>query len=638
MDVRKTELASGDVTVIEVLREGLEPWSFAPFEDQRAHIHVIDDRFIVALGSPRPRRTPRVGVFDAHLQSTVAMIRSPGLNHLRGFACSTAHRAVFFPDSSGAPHPQAPGFPALDGIRRIDLDSGESRFILVGRDFHVSEVIARADGAIVCIGAGKQVALLDPGTGMIERSEAAGAVQTFQGDYKLMRLGWFSPDGAWALSAHLGSVVTHDPSLLSRWLPGRAETAHPDLVGAKKGRLYGVSLDLYQLAPLRNERRLILRYLPAPSAELGETLDHLAARQDWRFWDGRSQMFFTKSMTAEEARAYYPKKPPEQEAAAFLTGVEAIEWDGDSGGFVVTFMDGLRRHSTLDGQVGPLLPAIPKPKYVMGSIRLPPSPSEKAVERIRRDLVDRATVRVVLRDYSASGFAQAIGDMADRMEAGLANLVFNDALQFVVLDGRKRLREKRFFKLVRDQPDDTSSAIIQPLRRLMESYGKQAVQRDSSLPLVSDFSEESAPAALSHAALALAELDPLSFEVLRPWFESVDQEHDHFAAEKVLPAVMKRAGFSSRASNRFGLWFLMHQWQTASYDPFALGIIEAARELFDPAAFAAAIVEEARSFTNFDGFKDSDTSPEQHRIELIAAGLEVSRPWDVAVSRELALR
>ena len=634
MDVRKIELASGDVTVVEVLREGHEPWSFAPFDDQRAHIDFINDRYIVALGSPRGRRAPRVGIFDAHLRSRVAVVSSPGLNYLRGFACSKTHRAVFFPDSSGARSVNAPAVPAIDGVTRIDLDSGEARFILVAPDFYVSKVVARADGGVVCIGVGRRVAALDPETDTIELSEAAGPVATIGGDFKVFQLRWFSPDGVWALSAHLGSVVVHDPSLLDRLLPGRAGAVHPDLGGART-RTYGLCLDLHQLAPLQYERRLVLRHLPAPSEALGKTLDRYVGLQDWRSWDGRSHLSFATPMTTEERRANYGRATPEQEALAFLTGVEAIEWDADSRGFTATFKDGRRRHSNLEGRVGPLMPAIPKPKYVMGSIDLPPRPSDEAIERVQRGLADRATVRFVLQDATASGLARTVADMADRMEAGLGQLLFNDALQFVVLDGRKRLNEKRFFKLVREQSGEAGSRIVAPLRRLIESYGKQASERGTGLPLVSDFSKESAPAALSEAALALAELDPSSFDVLRGWFESVDQEHDGFAAEKVLPAIRKRSGFDELASNRFGLWFLMYQWQTASYDPFELGIVDSARTLFEPAAFAAALIEEARTFNSFDGFKDNDASPEQHRVELVAGALDPSQSWDGAVLRAL---
>lgn len=635
MDVRHFDLLPGDVTVVEALPEGREPWGFAPFDDQCAVINLVDDRFIVALGKARGRRLPRVGVFDVEERTVVATVQSAAFQYLSGFAFSSKHRAVFIPDSSGERLDDTPSALLRDGLRRIDVDTGIHRFIPLAPGFFISDIVARSDGAIVCNGNGERIAVLHPEDDSVEVSEATGFIRTFQKSQTVFKLRWFSPDGYWALRAHLGSVVTHDPSLLERLFPGRAKAVHPDLAGIK-GRAYGVSLDLYRLDPFRHRRRLVLRYQPTPSPSLGRVLDYYADRQDWRTWDGRSQLFFTEEMTAEDRKKYQIRKSPEQAAVSFLTGVEAVTWDADSLGFVATFTDGQTRHVTIDGQMGPLQPAVPEPKYVMGSLTPRPLPSEQAISRVRRDIADRATVRVPLHEASPAGLATAVSEMADRMEAGLADLVFNDAVQFVVVDGRRRLNDKRFFDLVRALPAEERQAIIPPLRRLLESYGRQVAQRDSIIPIKSGFTGETAEhAALSQAALMLAQLDPRSFEVLRGWFESVDQEHDYFAAEKVLPAIRKRVGFDDLATVRFGLWFLMYQWQTTSYALSKLGIIEAARGLFDPPSFAAAVTEEAQKFSSFDGFKDSDTSDVEHRIGIIVSILDVVRPWDQAASQML---
>jgi hypothetical protein len=232
--------------------------------------------------------------------------------------------------------------------------------------------------------------------------------------------------------------------------------------------------------------------------------------------------------------------------------------------------------------------------------------------------------------------------MARRVESGLANVLFRDVLEFrYKLRGErtKGIDEVAFFKLVRALPEWEWSAFVPPLRRLMESYGRQATKHKctGNYWVTGGGEPEHWRAALSEAALTLAEFDPNAFEVLRDWFQTDDQEHDNFPANSVFPAIARRSGFATPDAARFGVWFYIYQWQSVFFDPGGLGLLEACKRHWKAEQFAQVAAEEARRVSERDGPSPSGFSydPAATMLGRLVSG---SSSWKITARRALETR
>lgn len=589
MQIAAFNLYPEDLTAVEIdTGDGRPPWAFLPFEDQRAELFPLSGSLILAVGNDR-----RYAVFDGDARRKRVEI-VVAQRHSKSWTWSETRRVLYVADSDGVVS-QHTGQKRMNGVREVSLD-GIDRFHPFTPEFHVSGLFIRDDGCVLSENL-KEIGVLDPASGAVTISEVEGFVFSLE-HMRLVGLKWFSPDGRWGLKAHLGSVVRRE-GVKAGWPWRRAPALeHPDLK-ADGLRRYGWALDLCTLDPVKVERRLVMRYRTAEelfSNRYGDAsanqarIDALADQRDYRAWNGRDRLLILNAPSEDNA-AYEAGKPLDALVAnVLLRPIRDVEWDADSRGFTVVV--GLeQRHVSLTGEVGPLSPST----WAEPAWRSDPLPSEKALKTLRKHIRERTVQRLALLDLSAASLRDGVRAMADRLGAGLENILFRDVLQFRFKVGGKTIGEKAFFDAIRALPEAEAQPLLADLRRLIASFGEQA--RGHVLTAGESINaggpSETQHVALADAALALAELDPVSFEVLRGWFEQVDQEHDMFAVENVFPAIARKTGFTTPDAVRFGLWFFLHQWQTTPYDFADFPILAGARALWTPAEFARVALDEA---------------------------------------------
>jgi len=574
-----------NLTVVEIETGQGKPWAFLPFEDQKADMAFLDDGLVLAIGEDRG-----YAVFDCATRRRLTLSEVAERGSKAWAFCK--HRKVLFVADGDGSLVEGYTWRRMNGVREIPLNGDPERFHLIASDFLVSQMVVRYDGRIVVEGSGR-VGVLDTRTGDVSLSRAE--------DFKfsiphmaLTRLRWLSPDGRWALRSHVGSVIRHVPGET----PDKAEDErHPDLQGEGETQ-YGLALDLFGLDPLAFDRRLIVHYrtpkMFAIACGEGEErralIDALADQVDYRTWNGRDQLLMTNQPVTSPDPDYEARRPlDELVARVLLAPIRHVRWDDDCQGFTV-IVNEQERHVTLDGRAGPL-----RPTDWSDRRQDPAWPSEGAIKALRRRVRDRTVQRLNVTDLSASGLREAVAAMADRLDRGLEAITFRDVLQFRFKVGGKTIGEAALFKAVRALPEQDASPLLPDLRRLIGSFGDQARRYVSETfgCISSGGDPETLRVALADAALALAELDPASVDVLRGWFEAVDQEHDLFAAEKVFPAMARKTGFRQPDAVRFGLWFSFQQSQTTSYEITDFPILAHARTLWTPAEFAQVALEEA---------------------------------------------
>lgn len=597
MRIAVTPLDSEQLTAIEIDLGDGAPWVFLPFEDREAQVDPLDARYVLARG-----RRNGVAIFDCVERRRTNLALDASLkNHIWTFA--EGRGSVFIVESLGDK--------GYGHLRELSLDGAVNRSWPIAEGFHAAHLHMRDDGAVVCTDewSGK-AAIFDPSTGTSETGAITGWRFVFK--YNSCQLGWYSPDGRWALRAHLGSVIRRrpdKPSLLARWLGQPEPARHPDLRADGQAH-YGVGLDLVRLdSPVRIEKTLVVRYLPAeklfPSLRFArldklhplqrdalarerQTLaafDALADHHDFDGWNGVDQLFMAR-FSSTDSDGPTNEAMDELVHERMFRRIKNVAWDADSRGFTVVFdlEEGLEeRHVSLDGDVAPLRPS----DWVAPSSHRPWGDA-KLVEALRKDLRARAIQRVAMADLSPCGLLGAVRDLADRMEAGLEAMVFRDTLQLQFKVARNTVSEPAFFaKLDALAPEDFAP-VLPHLRRLLSSFSDQAARHvcTAHATIIGGGEPEGWKLALSDAALVLARRDPASQEILTDWFKRVDQEHDSFAAEQVFPAIVKTTGWATSSATRFGLWFALQQWQTVTYDLGALGIIDAAQRHWTPEAFA----------------------------------------------------
>lgn len=661
MEIRTTSL-DPELTVAEIDSGTADAWHFLPFEDRRAELFALDERYILALGRVGSLSSS-AAIFDiverrrTNIETNALLQTGTSWGEPHPWCYAPAHRSVFLVESERKPDGQYPN--RHSGLRQLSVDGAVNRRILIAPDFHASVVVPRDDGMIVCAGLNR-VAVLDPTSGEARVSETDRIQWSLERRANVLR--WFSPDGRRALRLHTGSVirvggdspVREKRGFLSRILPGgaRAEPppdgseAHPDLA-ADGVRRFGLAVELFRLDPFEFERRLVLRYYtpaelfgaPEPNDE-ATFLDPLADQLDHRLWNGRDLAL--------------PPAPPNAESPMKALGrivdrIERLDWDADSHGFTVALADGTRevqaphyavrfmvkvtdlavRHVSLDGAVGPI-------RFVRGELKPDKLlPSRTACESILKQVGDRSSHRIDCAGWTGAEIAATLKEMRRRIEQdGLERLVFGEQLQFRFRVGGKTIGEKRFFDTVRKLPPDEAEQILPELHSLLRSYGAaaRALYTRTFAPIASG-PGHLAPAALSEAALTLAMLDDgPGLDALRDWVAAVDQEHDPFAAARIFPAVAKRTKFANAPALRFGLFFFAQQWQTVRYEKSWLGLFKAAPAVMTPEAFAAAVLAAARDAAGISGACSVEGVLEQ-AIEMLGR-----TAWDKAAAAELERR
>lgn len=636
-----------NLTVAEIAAGTGQAWHFLPFEHCRAKLHALDERYVLAIGRAGSRSTS-LAIFDTverrrtNLETNGRLFAHTRLRTGASSWCyAPSHRSVFMVESARESDGKYPN--PFQYLRHLSVDGSVNRSFRIAPDFSSSIVLPRDDGRIVCVGL-NQVAVVDPASGDA-RIGTTDLIHHRPGTID-QSLRWFSPDGRWGLRTHEATIAAptgaharaRPGGLLSRLFPraaaaSPAEVGHPDLP-SDGARRFGRALDLFRLDPLCFERRLILRWDAVDDATFA-TLERLCDPRDPEVWNARDAWISS-----------LPEYAPERRVAAWLYDwIEEIRWDEDGQGITVAWVQERRdvpspfnaggstsrvtvlaeRHISLDGRAGPI-------SVTRDEVKAPaPLPRETAIEAIKALVRERSTQIVPCSGWSAADVGAALREMRRRIEErGLGALVFGGRLQFRVRVAGRTIGEKKFFATIRTMADDDVAALLPELRALLRSYGAaaRAFRATSFGPIASGPSDRS-PAALSEAALTLAERDDSGFDALRDWVAAVDQEHDDFAATKVFPAIARRTGFATRDALRFGLWLFLQQWQTVKYEKSWLGLFQAAPAVMAPAAFAAAVLEEALDVSSFSDATDLETGVANVRERLGRT------PWDLAVSTEL---
>ncbi len=598
MDIR-TYSFNPKHTIVEIGSGTDRAWHFLPFEHCHAkELHALDDRYVLAIGTMGERGTS-LGIFDTVERRRTNLETNDRLfaftrGALSSWCYAPAHRSLFMVESARRRDYDPTN--RFEYLRQLSVDGSINRRFQIAPDFSSSTLVARDDGRIVCVGLNK-VAVVDPAGGDTRLSTTDLIQYRPRADQSLR---WFSPDGRWGLRTHPSLIVR--PATPQPAAP-LEEQEHPDLA-SDGSRRAGRALDLFRLDPIGLERTLVVRY-----DELDD--ERIAAPVD----------------------------------AWLYNWIERIRWDGDGRGFTVAWphqtrdvpsplyegrmtervTDLAERHVSLDGVVGPATVILGEPK------ELPLSPSKTAIESIQAMVQERSTQIVDCGGWTGADVAAALRETRRRIEEdGLDALVFGSQLQFRFRVGGRTIGETEFFETVREMANDDVATILPELRELLRSYGSAArTYQDVHIdPIVSGPAEDSS-AALSEAALTLAMLDDVGFDALRDWVVAVDQEHDTFAEARVFPAMARHTGFATPEAVRFGLWFFLQQWQKYDHAPAYLELFKAAPGAMAPAAFASAVLAEAREVARFS------SSPDLEADVWNVTDMLGETPWDGAVLEEL---
>lgn len=609
MDIR-TSLLDPNLTMVEIGTGTERAWHFVPFEHSGAELYALDDRYVLAIGKMGDRGTS-LAIFDTVERRRTNLETNDQLfaytrRGVSSWCYAPAHRSIFMVETARKPDGEHSN--PFQYLRQLSVDGSINRRLQIAPNFSSSILLARDDGRIVCVGM-SQVAVVDPAGGDT-RLSTTDLIQYHSSADQSLR--WFSPDGRWGLRT--------PPSLIVR----RAEAVplekeeHPDLASDGTRRV-GRALDLFRLDPIGFERRFVIRYDEVKDEDFAN-LERLCDPRD-------------------------PDRNQGSMAAWLHKWIERIRWDDDGRGFSVAWAHQTRevpsplyggrmtervtdlaeRHVSLDGVVGPTT-------VIPGDVKVwPPSPSPTALASIDAMVQERSTQIVDCGGWTGADVAAALREMRRRIEEhGLDALVFASRLQLQFRVSGRTIGEKEFFETVRTMANDDVATILPELRELLRSYGSAArTYQDLYIYPITSGPSETSPAALSEAALTLAMLDDAGFDALRDWVVAVDQEHDTFAESRVFPAMARRTGFATAEAVRFGLWFFMQQWQKYDQAPAYLELFKAAPGVMEPAAFASAVLAEAREVATFSSSPDTEVDV-RNVTDMLG-----QTPWDDAVLDEL---
>lgn len=619
-------LDSYSLDILHVEIEGQEPFTFVPFEDAQVdkaeflgeeHLLIMSARKIAIVHCPSRKQT-------------VLAKPSERFSAMGPRTYSSLRRSLFIPLHRTSESIEK----AL--ILQLHVDGSLDRHLELPVAA-IFELGSLDDGRIVAFCGYKQrhyFSVIDPDTGQIEEHDLPEGFRHQIGGYGNVRL---SPNGRFAARPHLGSVARF-PSAAIRWFeqPGSLAAAEankwPDRPIGEADPCYGTGYEIYDtltgslttrlLGTLRSSREVSEHLAQrAMSTRTWQTdlaaIDALADHYPYASWDWNRQILSWTSLLDDEATRETMGKID----FPFRRLLDSdFSWAPDAQGLVVPACTDRQRTIGLDGAVGP---AGPVPVHER---RLIP---ERLVSKISRDLAQRRKITIEVPDDTLAGALVALNSMAERIEGGIEKLLFRDALTFVFRTGRQRVGETQFFKELRRFDTD---ALVPLLRRIVGSFGNQALAirpKAHEQFLLGEMSGgENGRTALAPAALLLAESDPEAAEPLRPWFLCVDQGHDDFAASKVLTAFATATRFSNKGALRFGIFFLLQQWQTLPFHPAKLRLIEAAREY--PVADLASWVVEEREYID-----DSRAVGPKAETDLLITLLQRGISWDEQVIQVL---
>lgn len=630
-------LDSRSLDIIHVEQEGEKPFTFLPFDDSTVErAELIDDEYLMVLAW----RQLAIWHLPSRQQTLLAVPFTKWHGAVRTFSASRKSLFVVeFPTKDDMAHIYIREL-RLDGSldQRLDLPHAA-----------VTSLGSLIDGRVVAFCSSKDrnyFCVIDPETGFFEEHDLPSELQTgAAGSYDQLRI---SPDGRLAARCHLGSVPRFSPVAISLFeqtsgRPAVASNQWPDQPDINRNPCYGFAFDIYDtltgkltqrlLGGLKSMAEIVAQRRSSGHAEMDcyeglAVIGDTASKYPYSDWDGKRQVIF-RSLLEDGQRGHgmdelsYPFR--------FLLEHD-FSWVADSSGLVVPAGERKpdrwggplkafsQRWIGLNGKVGPLEP---KPEKALRPVPKP------AVTKISRELSERSTVTIVVPDEAADGAAIALATMANKIESGIEPLVYRDALTFVFKSGRRRVGETSFFKELRSV-DPVS--IIPPLRRIVGGLGAQA---RSLKPVAHEqflLGERSKPhewrTALAPAALLLAEIDSGAGGYLRDWFLCVDQEHDNYASDKVMPAFARSSGFDTEEAVKFGFFFFLQQWQTLSYKAVRLGLTKAASR-YPSSSVIHWIADEQRYIA------EARKNNAEANVRLILDLLTPGKAWDDEVATAL---
>ncbi|HEU0044451.1 hypothetical protein [Sphingomonas sp.] len=659
MRIAKADLDEWNISALHVERDGAPPWTFVPLDEDRVQVvEPIGDDYLLALGSQQ------LAVWRMSDRSLVVRCKPNTFYPYLSPWFFASKRQSLFHFSSFASQ-----------LRELSFETGETRFHDLGAFKALSGGAIDGGDAIALLGATGpfdaqriEILRLDPAAG-----EHAGGSRLRPVHLDVSKKQTWpsacSPDGRLVARVHLGSVA-HAPAGRGRSLFGLGRPSfanHPDLQANPIQDCYGVAIELYETATGRLTHRLLAAfhtateyqelvqrngswreqgqlamadYTAAHARKEGAVLtpeclvrtwlkpgkplfrsiiERMAERFPYDRWDGERQVVYAgdRGPAATKAERDFIDFP-----FGFLTDVQ-LAWRHDGAALTVMCPNGRERDVYLDGRVTPWREAPP-------TIRQRQVP-EAALKAMRAEIRAKASIPIRLTELDVASCRAALDEMAQRMAAGLPALLFRDVLDWRFHRGRQRWSERQFFDHLRSFGPEERAALVPPLRALLNSYGEQARKvrpqsHDMFLSGVGSKHPEQWKAALSDAALYLAEIDAGAGPFLRGWLTSIDQEHDQTAAGKVLPAFAATSRFADEDSLRFGLFYALQQWQTPKVPIEKLGLVAAAKAQCSPAEFYALVLEEAASA----GGPDEPASFNNVRA-LLGSG-----EWDREVAKLLA--
>jgi hypothetical protein len=653
------------MSVVHIEPAGGSPWTFVPFDDDKVltieplgenHLLVLGDRTRLAIWrlSDRTRTvlTHVAGRYASFVGRTLAVDRrSIFLDQNKSDNSGSIIREICLDGT----YDHDISIPLIQG-RSITAVNGGERIVVAGHTY---------------IDRQRRFCFLqfDPDSGEARHSFLPQGLQVTTREESFTVPQSFSPNGELAARPHLGSLAHAPAGRLTRYLAaGHTEWGnHPDLSPLLNQDCYGIALDVYETGTGRLRTRLLAAFISSaafdqctkesgwtPEGQLGylassirgssnadltldgrenlrnwgkpdkpffqSILERMAERHPYHLWDGSRQIVFTEEGSDDLANR-------QQELISFpfrfLLKLK-VQWHSDGQAFTVSLPHGMTREVALDGRLGPLRTSeLAKKPYIVPAAE---------VRKLRSEYKSRHATVIKLSGFELSACVVALEDMAHRMECGLQELLYRDILDWRFTRGEDAFDEADFFRQLRTFAPSEQKSFVAPLRRILKSYGEQSLvlrpsHKEQFIAGVGSDEEESWTAALSDAAQYLAEVDFDAGTYLRSWLVAIDQEHDQVASERIVPAVASFTSFKTEVALRFGLFYLIQQWQTPSIAFDRLGIIHAAWTWCSAEQFASIVQEEAEAVANYRSVPADNIS-----IDNVTSLLDASGVWDRRVA------
>ena len=223
-----------------------------------------------------------------------------------------------------------------------------------------------------------------------------------------------------------------------------------------------------------------------------------------------------------------------------------------------------------------------------GSEAIPPHILEVPDQRVKIGRIkhERSLIRIPVKGSGSSERADAITQLAYRIEPGFFDSADDWHIDIVFVEGGKDIREATFFSAIGLGDREWAAP---PLRHLIERYLKANVDCRTYFQTNDD-----GVSVLAQAALRLAELDHGALALVRAYGETIDGGHEYHFAGEIPAAVIKAHGWTS-AVIKIVTWVMMRQFYN-TYDKVGaiwrgLGLYQAAAAM-PPAEYACLVASE----------------------------------------------